>query len=367
MHEFPSIPRPGADPIPAILDLARWAPSGDNTQPWRFEVAGPGHIVVHAFDTRDHVVYDLRGQASQLSVGALLETMAIAASAHRLRLDVRRRPDVPEDKPVFDVLCREDPALGPDPLLSYVPTRVTQRRPMNGAALGAEQKAALEKAARAALPGAGVCWLEGPRKKATAQLLFRSAHIRLTTHEAYRVHSQVIQWHAQFSDDRLPDQAIGVDPPALQIMRWAMKSWNRVRWMNRLLGTWATRFQLDYLPGVRCGAHFLLLAPRPAETLDDFVAAGRAVQRFWLTAAQLGLQFQPEMTPLIFARYVRDGLRFTADAAAWRRAHRVAADLAVLAGSGVAARGVFMGRVGRGPAPRSRSLRLPLERLMWKP
>jgi nitroreductase len=23
-----------------ILDLARWAPSGDNTQPWRFEIKG---------------------------------------------------------------------------------------------------------------------------------------------------------------------------------------------------------------------------------------------------------------------------------------------------------------------------------------
>lgn len=27
-----------------ILDLARWAPSGDNTQPWRFEIVADDHI-----------------------------------------------------------------------------------------------------------------------------------------------------------------------------------------------------------------------------------------------------------------------------------------------------------------------------------
>ena len=52
-----------------ILDLARWAPSGDNTQPWRFEISGDLQVVVHGFDTRDHCVYDLRGHASQLALG----------------------------------------------------------------------------------------------------------------------------------------------------------------------------------------------------------------------------------------------------------------------------------------------------------
>ncbi len=47
------------DTLVAILDLARWAPSGDNTQPWRFEVRADGTIAIHGFDTRDHVIYDL--------------------------------------------------------------------------------------------------------------------------------------------------------------------------------------------------------------------------------------------------------------------------------------------------------------------
>ena len=48
--------------IEQILELARWAPSGDNTQPWRFEVLGDDHFVVHGFDTRDWCLYDIDGR-----------------------------------------------------------------------------------------------------------------------------------------------------------------------------------------------------------------------------------------------------------------------------------------------------------------
>ncbi len=77
--------------IESILERARWAPSGDNSQPWRFEVCSPRHVAVHAFDTRRHCVYDIDGEASQISVGALLETMRICASAHGLVTHMERR------------------------------------------------------------------------------------------------------------------------------------------------------------------------------------------------------------------------------------------------------------------------------------
>jgi len=116
-------------------------------------------------------------------------------------------------------------------------------------------------------------------------------------------------------------------------MRWVMHSWERVSFFNRYLaGTLAPRLQMDLLPGLGCAAHFLILAPRPAETVDDYLAAGRAVQRFWLTATRLGLQLQPEQTPLIFAGYARAGRRFSEVAAAAEQARRLTAELDGLVG-----------------------------------
>ena len=123
MPEAPLRPAPlRADPamretaLWQILDAARWAPSGDNTQPWRFEIVAEDHVVVHAFDTRRHCVYDIAGQASQLSVGALLETIRIAATAHGRAVQVERRRDAPDEFPVFDVHLSEAPGIAVDPL-----------------------------------------------------------------------------------------------------------------------------------------------------------------------------------------------------------------------------------------------------------
>jgi len=121
------------------------------------------------------------------------------------------------------------------------------------------------------------------------------------------------------------------------------------------------------VPGLACAGHFLLLGPERPAGVDDFVAAGGAMQRFWLTAAQLGLQLQPEMTPLIFDEYVRDEVRFSADPSMIDRARAVAAQLRSLVGEADAERAVFMGRIGAGAAPKARSVRLPLKALLVGP
>jgi hypothetical protein len=83
-----------------------------------------------------------------------------------------------------------------------------------------------------------------------------------------------------------------------------------------------------------------------------------------LTATALGLQLQPQHTPLVFAAYARRGIRFTEVRQAQARAAAVGAMLDHLLGPAEAAKAVFLGRVGKGAAAKARSLRLPLERLI---
>jgi len=346
-----------------ILDLARWAPSGDNTQPWRFEIVSDRHVVVHAFDTRAHCVYDFEGRASQLSVGAMLETLRIAATLHERSVHVVRRAHEPDDAPVFDVHLRFEPGLAPDPLAAAIRTRSVQRRALATRALSDEARARLEASVG---PGHAVRWFEGASaRRRLAWLAVRSAKIRLTTPEAYAVHRDVIHWGAQHSEDRVPDRALGASGLSLRSMRWAMKSWRRVSVLNRwFAGTLAPRLELDWLPGVRCAAHFAIVAGAGPATIDDYVAAGAAVQRFWLTATTLGLQLQPQYTPLVFAAYARRGVVFTSLAVARARAGLVRRMLDSILNE-AAERTVFLGRIGHGPAATARSTRLSLVGLRW--
>jgi nitroreductase len=352
-------------PIDRILELARWAPSGDNTQPWRFERVDDFRAVVHGFDTRAHCVYDLDGRPSQIALGALLETASIAASVEGFALNTSLRAGLPDTQPTIDLQLLSDPSLTPSPLAPAIPLRSVQRRMMHLTALTAAQKAALEASVG---PGFDVRWVEGfGGRLRVALMLFRSARLRLTMPEAYQVHRDIIEWNAQFSTDRVPDQALGASGPSIALMRFAMASWDRVRFMNRYLaGTWIPRIELDLLPGIACAAHFALVARGPVTALEHYLTAGRAVQRFWLTATQLGLVLQPEITPLVFARYAREGRAFSATPGTQAAARAVAADLGAALGHDVANSTVFMGRVGTGPAVRARSLRREVAGLLQK-
>ncbi len=345
-------------PIERIIDLARWAPSGDNTQPWRFELVDEAMFLVHAWDTRDQCVYDLDGRASQTAVGAMLETISIAASGEGLEVEFTRRPDVPETNPVFEVRFYPVPELKPSHLIPYIRTRVTQRRPFTPTPLTSKQMAELNAAVGS---GYRVVWIsDRNRKWQMAKLLFQSANIRLTIPEAYEVHRRVIQWDARFSEDRIPDQAVGLDFVTLKIMRWAMHSWKRVHMLNRYFaGTLIPRVQLDLVPAMRCAAHFVIVSETELDDMDDYLEGGGALQRFWLTATALGLQFQPEMTPLIFSRYASESMEFTSDNDAITAAQKIAVELEGIIGDAKLERAVFMGRVGVGTMPLSRSIRMP--------
>jgi len=349
--------------IENILDTARWAPSGDNMQTWRFEADNDRHFVVHAYDTRDWCVYDLDGRASQISFGALLETIAIAATQFKLKALITRRPDAPENTPIFDIHLAEDDSILPSGLLPFVRTRCTQRRRMKTTPLSAEDKSALEAALGS---DHTVTWIEGWRGRwDAAKLMFRNANIRLTMPEAYRVHSVVIEKNARFSMDKIPDAAVGLDPIAMRLMHWAMKSWSRVDFLNRYLaGTLLPRIELDLLPSIFCAAHFVICSKSTDHGIDKHIESGRAVQRFWLTAAQRGLQFQPEMTPLIFATYIREGIPFTKEKTIEQEARALTRTFESIAGEKDAPCSVFMGRMGVGDTPKSRSLRLAVEDLM---
>lgn len=343
-----------------ILELARWAPSGDNSQPWRFRIVSEREIEVYGYDTRDHCVYDLDGWSSELAHGMLLETIAVAAARHGARASFGIPGDDAARPLRYVVRLAPDPAQARDPLSDFITDRAVQRRPMGATALSADQRAALERAAHPLR----IRWFESwPERLGVAILCARNARIRMTIPEAYEVHRSVIAWHAKTSVDRLPDASLGAGPVLLAMMRHAMASWTRLDRTNRWTGTLVPRLRLDFLPGVLCSAQLAIMADRPPATLPARLAAGRAIQRAWLTAASLGLQMQPQYTPLVFARYAKAGRKFSRAPGALGAARAIASSLDATLGED-SANAVWLARIGPRRALRGRSLRLPLAALL---
>jgi Nitroreductase family len=160
--------------IKHILELARWAPSGDNEQPWRFEILGDQKVRIHGFDTRDQVLYDYRGRPSYIAHGALLETLRIAATGSGFRAQWSLVDASDERRPLFDVQLTPDESIQRDPLFSHIEGRTVQRRPMKTASLSDVQRQALIDAAG---PNFQLQFLSAnTQRRAVARLLWHSAH-----------------------------------------------------------------------------------------------------------------------------------------------------------------------------------------------
>ena len=351
------------DTLTHILELARWAPSGDNTQPWRFEIVDEHLIRVHGSDTRDHILYDYDGHPSHIAHGALLETMRIAASGFGMKTSWTVSSEGEHRNPVYNVRLAQDSAMVRDPLFPCIETRTVQRRVMKTTPLTATQRHALIDAAG---EGFSVQLFEslGERMK-MAGLLWDSAKIRLTCPEAYPVHKEIIEWRARYSKDRIPEQAVGVDPATARLMQWVMQSWGRVTFFNRyFFGTVAPRIQLDLLPALFCAGHLLVRPLRTPVLLADWVQLGIAVQRIWLMATHHGLHLQPQMTPVIFRWYARAGRRFSADLTLFEKALSLSGDFERIANATPTDDFGFFARVGVSHVPQSRSIRQDLAALM---
>ncbi|PHR83656.1 MAG: thiamine biosynthesis protein ThiF [Colwellia sp.] len=345
-----------------VLDYARWAPSGDNAQCWRFELINDTSFVIHATDTRRDVVYDLDGHSSHLAHGILLETIDIAASKFNLKAHVES--DTSNDECLkLSVTLEADNHITESSLLPYIKTRAVQRRAMGTRKLTLTEKTELEGALD---PGFTLQWFESfDQKLAIAKLNFTNAKTRLTMKEAFSVHKEIIEWKSQFSETKIPEQALGVDWVTARVMQWMFHSWSRIEFANKYLaGTVMPRIQLDFIPSLKSCAHFALQTEKPITTTEEYIAAGRVLQRFWLTSARLGLGFQPEQTPVIFSKYLTNNIHFAADESVIKNAKKGKVMFEKIVKN--AENTFFLGRVGRSELPKSRSIRLPLEKLLIK-
>lgn len=347
-----------------ILDAARWAPSGDNSQPWRFTVLDDDRVRI-TIQKSDNVYEYNDAQPTMLSAGFLLETLRIAASQFGRQLWWEQAGSGPEGITI-NVGFPRAPAVSPDDLAPYIPMRSVNRTRYRARYLTSAQRTALTQSLGDEFE---IRWYETRAERwQMARLSGLATDVRLRIPEAFKVHQKILDWQRAYSPNGVPAQAIGLDAMTLKIMKRAMRDWKRMDRMNRAPGgTIVARLQMDYLPGHFSGAYFTVTrkaTPAPGDETAAYLRAGQALQRFWLTASRLGLSMQPALAVLCFAHYGREGVDFTADPKIRRQARALAEKLDALPGGEVPP--WFMGRIG---VPRSRrigprSMRRPLEELL---
>lgn len=386
---------PGTE-LKLIVKAARWAPSGDNIQPYSIEITGADSLRVR-IDRASENIYDYRdGEPTLLAVGTLLESTRIAASVFG------RRPywtlkAMEGETTAVDVSLPKSDGVTSDSLLRALFERSVERRAMKCKPLSFSQKEQLAASVAGVLD---LRWYEPAAARwRFARLNALATAIRFRCFKAFEEHLRVIDWKDAYSKKQIPVAAIGLSRPMMSLMRWTMGTkevrecpscgvrkgekhlancavlaakWKRMALLNTVpAATFPASFELDYIPGICCGAFFSLALPSPrpeqelARTLK-LVQAGAALQRFWLTAAILGLGLQPCLSPLIFGYYGRHKIPFTEEKGLQHKATQLNRRLcATTEQDGEAL--VFLGRLGSrtGRLSKARSIRRDLEDIIW--
>ncbi|HEY4044296.1 MAG TPA: ThiF family adenylyltransferase [Rhodopila sp.] len=356
-------------PIEEILNLARWAPSGDNAQPWSFRIEDDETVRVRIHHAAANVYEYRNGEPTWLSAGMLIETMRIAATGWERGMVCQVPTGAPDTTMMDTTMTVRFPrtsGVAIDPLLSFVTLRSVDRRGYAWRALSTPEKSALGACVTG---GLSIDWHEGLRNRwSVARLSALATAIRLRCPEAFRVHQQLIDWDHPQTPSGIPAHAVGLSRLSVRMMRWGMGEWARMLWLNRLGGALTASVEMDYLPGIGSAAFFVLRRPRGAgnqAAVEELIEAGRGMQRFWLTATRLGLAVQPLLATIAFAHYGERGIRFSSEPGLARRAQSLARAFRETLGA-PAGEVLFVGRIGE-PFPRlptHRSTRRSLAELM---
>jgi sulfur-carrier protein adenylyltransferase/sulfurtransferase len=289
-EELPS----SATVLEKILDAARWAPSPDNSQPWRFNIMAEDRLHMQ-LNLETGNPYQFRSaMPNWLSAGMMLEALRLQALDYgRLLTWTRSGCD-------FDIRLKIA-AVARDPLSHFIKIRTVDRSVYKLSPLLAHEKAALVAACG---PGFSLQWLESASDRwCYARLAAQSTMLRLASAACHKVHQSVIDWASPFSRTGLPATALGVNPISQKLLQWGLKSWANMQKLNRFCrADLLAGAEMDLLPGMMSAGYVTVTAEfGTAQGPEDVLVAGARVYRLWLEATRLGLSFQPALGPVFAA------------------------------------------------------------------
>lgn len=352
--------------IMKIIDLSRWAPSGDNSQPWSFELLDGNSVRIHICHDEKRegakAIFDYGDMARLMSIGMLIETIRIAASQYQ-RQCLIKSINIIENSNYIDIDLSKSNDIKFNLLSEYIPYRSVNRHCYQTTCISDKDKMKLSDAIGSDIK---ITWFDSNAdKRKMAGINARMMNVRLHIPELYSIHKEIIDIK-YFSEDAVPADALGLTWLTKKLMLWAMSNEKRYNILMKYFGAgFFTAVETDWLPSIFCGAHFVLTLQDNSK-LDDpatLVKMGEAVQRFWLTATSLGLVLHPNYAHVLFSNFSNNNVKFTNDEKLIDKVHDITDKLNCLFDT---KKIILAGRIGfpRKPEAGSRSVRKSLEKLL---
>jgi hypothetical protein len=342
------------DALHWLLNTAVRAPSGDNTQPWRFEVdETAGRVVFLVDERRDPSPMNSGQRMARIAVGAALENLLRTAAHNGWATHLE------EAAPPAVAAVRVDAIAGGSPGAEDVlRARVTNRRVYDGRPV-LDDVLARVRSQTAPPEGTTTHWVLGPERLAPLADLIGRADATMFGEPSMR-HAFLAKVRfdlppATEAEEGLPLASLelsGGDLVGLKMMRWMPN------WLLHLAGGMRTFAKATRrLVGSAAG---LCMVSAPDRRPATDVTVGRAMQRAWLGLTAEGLAVQPMMSLPVLENALDQGTPELIASLGRDKVMGLLAELQKLAPELGGARLAYLLRFGYAPTVSGRTGRLPL-------
>jgi len=287
------------DSMALVAHAASLAPSGGNSQPWRF--AGGSEAFVIELDCRRTSTMDLQSRGSYVALGAALFNARVAAASIGKLGPVSLFPDWEHPEVIAKLTLTDgaDPELAdlyPAVLARHSNRRSGARKPLDLSLTGRLAHVVSAEGARLHLV------TDQEQLAACADVLGESERIRFLT---TTLHSEMID-ELRWPGD---DIRTGIDVRTLELGPLELAGLKVVcrEDIVKLLGEWDAGEALgDNMRTAVRSSSALAVVTVPSPSPSDYVRGGAAVERFWVTAQSATLGVQAVSPVFLFAVQDRD-------------------------------------------------------------
>lgn len=290
--------------IRKILEVATQAPSGENAQPWKFEVKDD-ELFVFNIPERDQSLYNFEQRGSLVSHGALIENIVIAAAHHGLVADVAILPDSSNSELIAKIGLRDGESEG-EALYPYIATRTTNRKPYKKRRLTEEQLGALRATARDAKQGEVRMTTDREEIRILAEVGSLNERVMFSNRYLHGFFFDHVNWTEE--EDKRKRLGFYIKtlelPLPIQKILPLFRSWRLMSLVNRL--------GVNTLIAKGNAKMYASSSAIGCVVVDDYspqnmILAGRILQRIWLETTAMGMSLQPLTGVAFFMQRIAAG------------------------------------------------------------
>lgn len=280
--------------IKAIIRAGVSAPSGDNLQPWRFVVVD-NVIEVHALTLGDEIKFG-GYYALFITQGALIENLVIAADHYGYDSVVSLFPDKNNRLHVASINLRFDPIDRGVDLFRFFDKRLTDRHGYSPERLSSDIKKALQEAGEEMVEGSRLVFVEDKQDIYTiAKCVVGQIEVLFSHKTLHELFFKSLRWSgadAHGTADGLDVRTLHLNIFKKFFFHYMLRSWVFVKILSKLY-IHKVAALMESVRYKEAGAYCALIKSGEQINDEEAVAAGRAMERFWLMATRLGLRVQP--------------------------------------------------------------------------